>query len=84
MSTQQQTAPSGDFDKNIFYVLLNDGSENVVIANNEDEITTAKLVISLEEVERIRDRLISTRLAVENVSSISIATSVNSIEEVSP
>jgi hypothetical protein len=67
MSSQPLQQPSDDlrkFNKNVFYVVHADGKEEVVIANNEDEIVGATLVISLEEVEQIRERLVATLEAV--------------------
>lgn len=77
MSTTVKPAQATDFDKNIFYVVRSNGIEEVIIANNEDEITDAGLVMSLVEVERIRDRLIATRMAVESASSVVVTSSID-------
>lgn len=63
-----------NFDKNFFYCVRKDGTEEVVVANDQGEIADAVLVISLEEVNRIREQLINKQqvfaMNIEQISGI--------------
>lgn len=59
------------YDKHFFYCVRKDGAEEMVLANHQDDVGEAILVMSLEEVERIRAALVARKRAVvDNIDAI--------------
>lgn len=53
-------------DENLFYVVSEDGKDQLLLAENESELTGFILVISLKEINTIQARLSQLKNVIEN------------------